>query len=187
MGPTLLDAAVVVPAAMLGLLGLWLGFARSSVAWPMRWLLALLGAYAAGRLRGDRPPHPLGSGGAVALGGAARRLGGLRRRICGGARPVADVHGQPDGPGCGLDRSAPHCARRACAWRIFRDSVLPGSGGGRHRAYADTTRDARRACLGPRVGLAALFQERIRGDRERTVTRVAFFGRHAAAATIAIG
>ena len=50
MGPTLLDAAVVVPAAMLGLLGLWLGFARSSVAWPMRWLLALLGAYAAGRL-----------------------------------------------------------------------------------------------------------------------------------------
>jgi hypothetical protein len=50
MGPTLLDAAIVAPAAVLGLLGLWLGFARSSVAWPMRWLLPLLGAYAAGRL-----------------------------------------------------------------------------------------------------------------------------------------
>ena len=50
MGPTLLDAAVVAPAALLGLLGLWLGFARSSVAWPMRWLLPLLAAYALGRL-----------------------------------------------------------------------------------------------------------------------------------------
>jgi hypothetical protein len=50
MRPTLLDAAVVAPAAMLGLLGLWLGFARSSVAWPMRWLLPLLAAYGLGRL-----------------------------------------------------------------------------------------------------------------------------------------
>jgi hypothetical protein len=50
MGPTLLDAAIAAPAVVLGLIGLWLGFARSSVAWPMRWLLALLGAYAAGRL-----------------------------------------------------------------------------------------------------------------------------------------
>jgi hypothetical protein len=44
-----LDAAIVVPAAVLGLLGLWLGFARSAVAWPMRWLIPLLGAYAAGK------------------------------------------------------------------------------------------------------------------------------------------
>jgi hypothetical protein len=50
MGLTPLDAAVVAPAAVLGLLGLWLGFARSSVAWPMRWLLPLLGAYVAGRV-----------------------------------------------------------------------------------------------------------------------------------------
>jgi uncharacterized membrane protein required for colicin V production len=50
MGPTLLDAAIVAPAVALGLLGLWLGLARSSVAWPMRWLLPLLGAYVAGRV-----------------------------------------------------------------------------------------------------------------------------------------
>jgi uncharacterized membrane protein required for colicin V production len=50
MGPTLLDAAVIAPAVVLGLLGLWLGFARSSVAWPMRWLLPLLGAYLVGRV-----------------------------------------------------------------------------------------------------------------------------------------
>jgi hypothetical protein len=48
--PTLLDAAIVAPIAILGLLGLWLGFAKSTVAWPMRWLIPLLGAYAAGRL-----------------------------------------------------------------------------------------------------------------------------------------
>ena len=48
--PSFLDAAIVAPAAILGLLGLWLGFARSSVAWPMRWIVPLLGAYAAGRL-----------------------------------------------------------------------------------------------------------------------------------------
>ena len=47
---TLLDAAVIAPAAVLGLLGLWLGFVRSSAAWPMRWLIPLLGAYAAGKL-----------------------------------------------------------------------------------------------------------------------------------------
>jgi hypothetical protein len=45
-----LDAAIAAPAAVLGLLGVWLGFIRSSVAWPMRWLVPLLGAYAAGRL-----------------------------------------------------------------------------------------------------------------------------------------
>lgn len=50
MGPTLLDAAIAAPAVVLGLLGLWLGLVRSSAAWPMRWLLPLLGAYAAGRL-----------------------------------------------------------------------------------------------------------------------------------------
>jgi uncharacterized membrane protein required for colicin V production len=50
MGPTFLDAVVVAPAAILGLLGLGLGFARSSVAWPMRWLLPLLAAYGLGRL-----------------------------------------------------------------------------------------------------------------------------------------
>jgi hypothetical protein len=50
MGPTLLDAAMVAPALVLGLLGLWLGLARSSAAWPMRWLLPLLGAYAAARI-----------------------------------------------------------------------------------------------------------------------------------------
>jgi hypothetical protein len=42
--PTGLDAAVMAPAAILGLLGLWLGFGRSSVAWPMRWLIPFLGA-----------------------------------------------------------------------------------------------------------------------------------------------
>ena len=47
---TLLDTAIIVPAAVLGLIGLWLGFVRSTVAWPMRWLIPLLGAYAAGRL-----------------------------------------------------------------------------------------------------------------------------------------
>jgi hypothetical protein len=48
--PAPLDAVIVAPAVLLGLLGLWRGVARSSVAWPMRWLLPLLGAYAAGRL-----------------------------------------------------------------------------------------------------------------------------------------
>jgi hypothetical protein len=47
---TFFDAAVIAPAAILGLLGLWLGFVRSSAAWPMRWLVPLLGAYAAGKL-----------------------------------------------------------------------------------------------------------------------------------------
>jgi uncharacterized membrane protein required for colicin V production len=48
--PALLDAVMVAPAVLLGLLGIWHGFVRSWVAWPMRWLLPLLGAYAAGRL-----------------------------------------------------------------------------------------------------------------------------------------
>jgi len=47
---TPLDTAVVALVAILGLLGFWLGFVRSLVAWPMRWLLPVLGAYAAGRL-----------------------------------------------------------------------------------------------------------------------------------------
>jgi hypothetical protein len=42
-----LDAAILAPAAVLGLMGLWLGFGRSLVAWPMRWLIPLLGACAA--------------------------------------------------------------------------------------------------------------------------------------------
>jgi hypothetical protein len=41
--PTLLDAVVLAPAAILGLLGVWLGFGRSLVAWPMRWLIPLFG------------------------------------------------------------------------------------------------------------------------------------------------
>jgi len=48
--PAPLDAAIVAPAMLLVLLGVWRGLARSSVAWPMRWVLPLLGAYAAGRL-----------------------------------------------------------------------------------------------------------------------------------------
>jgi uncharacterized membrane protein required for colicin V production len=42
-----LDAAILAPAAILGLLGLWLGLGRSLVAWPMRWLVPLFGALAA--------------------------------------------------------------------------------------------------------------------------------------------
>lgn len=49
-GAAILDAAVIVPAVVLGLIGVWLGLARSSVAWPMRWIIPLLVAYAAGRL-----------------------------------------------------------------------------------------------------------------------------------------
>jgi uncharacterized membrane protein required for colicin V production len=45
--PTLLDAGVLAPAAILGLLGVWLGFGRSLVAWPMRWLIPLFGGCAA--------------------------------------------------------------------------------------------------------------------------------------------
>lgn len=48
--PTILDAIALAPAAILGLLGVWLGFARSLVAWPMRWLLPLFGAGAAALL-----------------------------------------------------------------------------------------------------------------------------------------
>jgi hypothetical protein len=42
--PTLLDAVILAPAAILALLGLWFGLGRSLVAWPMRWLIPLLGA-----------------------------------------------------------------------------------------------------------------------------------------------
>jgi uncharacterized membrane protein required for colicin V production len=48
--PTILDAIALAPAAILGVLGVWLGFARSLVAWPMRWLLPLFGAGAAALL-----------------------------------------------------------------------------------------------------------------------------------------
>jgi uncharacterized membrane protein required for colicin V production len=45
--PSPLDAAILAPAAILGVMGLWLGFGRSLVAWPMRWLIPLFGACAA--------------------------------------------------------------------------------------------------------------------------------------------
>lgn len=45
--PTLLDAVALAPAAILGLLGVWLGLGRSLVAWPMRWLIPLFGGCAA--------------------------------------------------------------------------------------------------------------------------------------------
>lgn len=48
--PAPLDAAIVAPAVVLGLLGICYGLVRSLVAWPMRWVLPLLGAYVAGRL-----------------------------------------------------------------------------------------------------------------------------------------
>ena len=48
--PTLFDALVVAPAAILGVAGLWLGFWRAAVAWPMRWLIPAFGAGAAGLL-----------------------------------------------------------------------------------------------------------------------------------------
>jgi uncharacterized membrane protein required for colicin V production len=48
--PAPLDAVIIGPATILGLLGAWHGLARSAVAWPMRWLLPLLGTYAAGKL-----------------------------------------------------------------------------------------------------------------------------------------
>jgi hypothetical protein len=41
---TLLDAAILAPAAILGLIGIWLGLGRSLVAWPMRWLIPFFGA-----------------------------------------------------------------------------------------------------------------------------------------------
>lgn len=48
--PTILDAIALAPAAILGVLGVWLGFARSLVSWPMRWLLPLFAAGAAALL-----------------------------------------------------------------------------------------------------------------------------------------
>ena len=48
--PTLLDAALLGPAVVLGLLGLWLGFGRWLVSWPKRWLIPLFGASAAAAL-----------------------------------------------------------------------------------------------------------------------------------------
>jgi hypothetical protein len=65
--PSLLDALVIAPAAILGLLGVWLGFVRSLAAAPMRWLLPVLGAYVAARptelyLRGLSSPGAVGLG-----------------------------------------------------------------------------------------------------------------------------
>ena len=48
--PTILDAIALAPAAILGVLGVWLGLARSLVAWPMRWLLPFFGACTAALL-----------------------------------------------------------------------------------------------------------------------------------------
>jgi membrane protein required for colicin V production len=42
--PTYLDAAAIGLPAVLGLLGAWLGFGRSLVSWPIRWLVSLAGA-----------------------------------------------------------------------------------------------------------------------------------------------
>jgi hypothetical protein len=39
-----LDAAALGLPAVLGLLGVWYGFGRFVATWPMRWLVALLGA-----------------------------------------------------------------------------------------------------------------------------------------------
>src|SRR5262245_20261203 len=44
--PLFPDAVGLTPPAMLGLLGLWLGFRRWSASWPMRWLLPLFAASA---------------------------------------------------------------------------------------------------------------------------------------------
>jgi hypothetical protein len=41
---TVLDIVILAPALILGLIGVWLGLGRSLVAWPMRWLIPLLGA-----------------------------------------------------------------------------------------------------------------------------------------------
>src|SRR5262245_53376992 len=48
--PLFPDAVGLTPAAMLGLLGLLLGFRRWSASWPMRWLLPLFAAAAAAAL-----------------------------------------------------------------------------------------------------------------------------------------
>lgn len=48
--PTFVDAVAVAPAAILGLLGVWLGFRRWLVSWPIRWLVPLFGACAAAML-----------------------------------------------------------------------------------------------------------------------------------------
>lgn len=48
--PLFPDAAALAPAAILGLLGLWLGFRRWWASWPMRWLVPLFGASTAAAL-----------------------------------------------------------------------------------------------------------------------------------------
>lgn len=48
--PPFPDAVALAPAAILGLLGLWLGFRRWSASWPMRWLVPLVAASAAAAL-----------------------------------------------------------------------------------------------------------------------------------------
>lgn len=44
--PTPLDVAILAPALVLGLFGIWLGFGRLLVAWPMRWLIPFCAACA---------------------------------------------------------------------------------------------------------------------------------------------
>jgi len=48
--PTYLDAAAVGLPAVLGMLGVWLGFGRLLVSWPMRWFVSSLGALIAAML-----------------------------------------------------------------------------------------------------------------------------------------
>jgi hypothetical protein len=64
--PSVVDGVVLAPAVILALLGLWLGLGRSLVAWPMRWLIPILGACLAAL------PAALGL---AADGGAAALLG----------------------------------------------------------------------------------------------------------------
>ena len=44
MRVTYVDAAALGFPALLGLLGIWLGFGRALVSWPIRWLVSLFGA-----------------------------------------------------------------------------------------------------------------------------------------------
>src|SRR5262249_11224366 len=75
MGFPTLDALALAPAALLGLLGIWLGLGRPVVAWPMRWLIPLFGACAAAL------PAAL----YLAANGAIVRLGSLSGALAGTA------------------------------------------------------------------------------------------------------
>lgn len=50
MAPALLDGAAIGLPALLGLVGVWRGFRRALVAWPIRWLLTVFAASAAAAL-----------------------------------------------------------------------------------------------------------------------------------------